>query len=535
MQLPARKKAVFFVIAVFFTIFLSWSCSDLIDTSDYELEKVRASPDISIPLAFGDLRIEDLLNSTDSSFIQVYPDGLVYLLYEKTLTTRDIRDMLRFPDKNFEKSIPLVPGILPPKANESAYVTLSTTEDFGFAPEKLTEIKFKAGAAIELSVNFTPQDPASGVFEVEIELPDFQLNGIALKKRIPANTAVSIPLTDYIAALDNNRFDLNVTFIEKAHSATVVITDPTSATVAIGFAAIDFQYVRGFFGERAPTRIPTLTIDMNAFGNSLHGAQISFAEPSVKMQITSEYGLPATIDFNPFEVRKKNASALPILFTTSNPVQIFAPANPGGEAVTDLEIANTAEIFDYVPEQFYYQVQMKINDGLTSGTNFCADTSKIKIKLTTEVPIFGKASGIVLTDTFDVDLSEMKESNLESATLHSKAINEMPLDANLQIYLADEAGIIMDSIFSSGQTPIIKGSKVTSGGDLSEAGVATLDLHLSSDKLETLFEAKKIIVKMTMGTSKETNGDQVHVKFKSNYKINLTLGFEARLNLEVDL
>jgi len=536
MQLPVRKKWPFFAIASVI-LFTFWSCGELFDSSDYELEKLKATPEMSIPLAFGELGISDLINEEDQEYVKVYPDGLVYLFYEKTLVTKDIRDMLKFPDKSFSESLPVPPGTLLPRASETTYASVELDRDLGFAPEKLTEIKFKPGTILILGLNFTPQNPASGVFELELELPDFQKNGAALKQRITALSGGSaiIDLGDYVATLDDNRFTARLSLIEKPHGNTVVITHPTEASVILGFESIDFQYVKGFFGERTPTRIPTLTIDINAFGNALGDAEVSFAEPKINLEITSEYGLPATLEFEPFEVRKENAEPLPILFSTPNPVVINAPATLGGQAVSNVGFANVAAVFDYAPQQFYYQFQMGINKGLTSGSNFCADTSKISVKLTVEVPVHGKATGIVLTDTFDIDLSDSKQSEIESAVLHSIAVNELPLEAALQIYLADENGVLIDSIFATGQTALIKGSTVTSAGDLSAPGIADVDIPLSAAKLEALFEARKMIVRMATTTSKDGSGNYPLVKFKSNYKINIKLGLEAKLNLEVDL
>jgi|GEM_PF-738836 len=526
---PKTKYAFFFIVLISVLV----SCTELIDSSDYELEKIKATPTLSIPLAYGNLGIDDLLDDTDEEFIKIYPDGLVYLFYEETLTTKDIRDMLRFPNKGFDETFPLLPATLLPRNSETTYATVNVDEDFGFAPEKLTEIKLKTGTRLELAIDYSPEDP--GVFEIELELPGFTLNGVPLKRRASGGSPISVDLGGYVAMMDNNTFPVKVSLIEKAHNSTVVIDELTTATLSFDFKSIDFEYVKGFFGERTPTRVPTLTIDISAFGNSLGEAQVSFADPKLSLEITSEYGIPATIDFNPFEVRKQNASPMPILFATPTPIQLLAPAAPGGEAKTDIQFSNTGQIFDYAPEEFYYQFQMHINQGLTSGVNFCADTSKIKVKFTAEVPIYGKASGIVMADTFDIDLGDAKESDIESATLRSKAVNELPLEAKLQIYLADENSSIIDSIFTSGLTSIIKASTVNASGDLTQAGVAEENIHLSEDKLQKLFAARKLIVRMRMATSTDAGGSQVHVKFKSQYKINLKLGLDAKLNLEVDL
>ena len=117
------------------------ACSGIINSDDYDLKKIKANPTLNLPLAFGDLTIDDFLSKADSANIKVDKDGLVYLLYEQTLKTQGIRDLIDFPSRSFIKVVPLPAGTRPARTTEISYATLNTTEDFNFSPEKLTEIK----------------------------------------------------------------------------------------------------------------------------------------------------------------------------------------------------------------------------------------------------------------------------------------------------------------------------------------------------------------------------------------------------------
>lgn len=514
---------------------LVWSCSNILNTDDYELKKIKANPTLDIPIAFGDLVIDDLLSKADQANIKVYTDGLIYLLYEQTLKSQGIRDLVDFPGKSFTKTIPVPPGTIPPRTTEVKYATLNTTEDFAFNPEKLTEIKFKA-TTIRVTVTFTPANPASGVFEIELKLPNFKLNGVPFQKRVTAGaTGVTFALQDYVATLADNAFPMEISVFEKPHPSSVTIVNPTSASVKIDFGSIDFQYIKGFFGDQTAFNIPAESIDLEAFGTALSKANVSFAQPKLSFKVSNDYGIPTKVTFSPLEARKNNGSKLPITLNPASPVSINVPASLGQSAITDINVTNAKQLIDFVPDKFYYKVSARINEGLTSGINFCADTSKIRVGLKAEIPLFGKASGIVLSDTFAIDLSGAKDTDVESGAIRSKITNQLPLDAFIQLYIANDRAIIIDSLFTTAQTAIVKASKVDNKGELLEAGVSDLEINIAKEKLDKLFDAKKLIVKVRMNTTKAASGSQPDVQFKSTYKMSVVFGLKVKLKLVVDL
>src|SRR5690606_26570291 len=142
---------------------------------------------------------------------------------------------------------------------------------------------------------------------------------------------------------------------------------------------------------------------------------------------------------------------------------------------------------------------------------------------------------IVLKDTFEIDMTDAKESQVVSASLRIRAENELPLGVALQFYFANENSVVSDSLFSGGPVDLIEASTVTSSGELLQAGSVDQSIELDEQKLKSLFDAKRLIVRATMNTSLDPSGEQNHVQFKSGYKINLNLGFQAKLKLESEL
>jgi hypothetical protein len=87
---------------------------------------------------------------------------------------------------------------------------------------------------------------------------------------------------------------------------------------------------------------------------------------------------------------------------------------------------------------------------------------------------------------------------------------------------------------TSSQTGIIKGSSVDANGELQSAGVLDQSIKLQPDKISKIFQAKKIIVRAKMNTSKDANGNPVDVKFKSQYKIKMQLSLRVKLKVNAN-
>ena len=113
------------VAGIVLSVLMLCSCGgNLINSDDYEFEKIEAMPTMALPLAYGDLAITDILSKEDSINIKVYPDGLVYLDYEQILKSQAIRDLITVPDKNNVDGTLAVPaGNLPPVPGDIPAVT----------------------------------------------------------------------------------------------------------------------------------------------------------------------------------------------------------------------------------------------------------------------------------------------------------------------------------------------------------------------------------------------------------------------------
>ncbi len=514
-------------LLVFFCLALT-SC---IDSDEYDVEGLTTSPSVTLPLAYGDLGIEDFLSSRDSAYIRVYDDGLVYLFYEQTLESPDIRNLIDIPDRSFIKNIPLPTGTIPASTNEVSY-SLTEPINFVFDPEDLSRLLLKQGTVV-ITSTVLPATPANFSYDIVVELPDFIKNGAAFSQRISGGT--NLDLTGYDAKFNNDVTSLKLTIIQKAHTAPVVITPGTRVQVNLGFTNLDFEFAEGFFGDQT-ANIPEQTISVDPFTPSSNTGTISIADPKLSFIVVNEYGIPVDVTFDALEARKAGSPSVPVQLSAASPINVTSPTTPRDSAKTTVSVVNAKALLDYSPNQFYYRIHARINRGIVTGDDFCADTAKLKVRFRAEVPLYGTASNIILSDTTDIDISDIESSDVESLFIKAKIVNEIPLDARFQLYLADERAVIIDSIFTNDEAEdIVAPSTVNASGELASAGVYDDEIPVPSAKVNKIFQARKLILVARMHTVRNADGTYPDVKFKANYTMNVRLGLRAELKVNVDL
>jgi hypothetical protein len=380
-------------------------------------------------------------------------------------------------------------------------------------------------------MNLSPSN-AKFLYAVSIAIPEFISNTTGQGFAQEVSGSGSIQLSGYtFKSATANKFTLKLTLIIKKNSQAVVIGPGTNLNVSVSFSGMDFNHIIGFFGDQI-VYPPTQTVNVPTLGTSFHNnGTISFAQPTIDFIVTNDYGVPLTLTFSSLDAKKTGAT-LAMQTNPASPIPITSPTTLGTSASTNVSVTNVNSVIDFKPTSFYYKVSGHINTGLTSGTNFMADTSKMRVRMHVQVPFYGKASNIILRDTIDVGLNGVDQLTIDSATLKANIVNELPLDATIQFILLDENDHYLDSLLTTSQSAFVKGSTVDSNGDLLTSGVVDKLIPLELDKVSKLLKTKKIIMLGRMNTVKDVNGVALDVKFRSQYKINIKLGLRTTVRLK---
>lgn len=521
---------------IFATLLFLSGC-DFNNVLDTDFKSITTSPTIAIPLGYGTLSIQDFLSDADSTNIKIYQGGadndVIYLAYEQTLKTQGIRDLLVIPDKNVTRGLTINPTAFPIPLLANQTITLdpgNITFDLDFDPEKFDEILFTQGT-LQITAQTDPVIP-NLQFEGTITLPTFTKDGVPLDQTLQTGAATqNISIAGYKGQFDNNIFEAAVVVTVRSAATPSAIPPGTRFNVTLDFNSLNFDYIRGFFGEQT-TDLPDETLEIGAFENIFDEVEVSLASPRISFVVINEYGIPVTVIFNSLEARNSTGT-LPVTLNPTSPITAAFPTILGDSALTTVTVTNAKALLDFAPTEFFYSVSANINEGLTDGNNFCKNDSELSVRMSVEVPFIGHASNIVISDTLDIDLSDLTESEIESASIKINAINELPIDASLQLYLLDANFLVLDSLLNptNDLNKIIVGSDTDLAGTPTTPGVYNEEIEISSAKINKLFGAKKILIASRL----QTADNPKDVKFRSTDKLSVKLGLKAKVKLNVDL
>lgn len=415
-------------------------------------------------------------------------------------------------------------------------VVISATEpiDFELTPEQLQEFVFKAG-----TFSYTIDNDINYRTEAAISLPSIKLDGAAYSNNVIFTSATTqtanIPLVNYKTDLTTltpayNRFPLKIDVICRKSATPFIWRSTDRVTVDAYFTNLDYTYLKGFFGNKT-IPLEENYFEISAFEKSLNGINMSFVEPKISFTVDNGYGVPIKLNFKKFQAEKDNVTKN-FLIDPASPFDINSPAIFGDKATsTTINVTNVNEIYNLSPTKIIYQVDGILNNGVSSGSNFLTDTSKVVINMHAEIPLHGRASGIELNDTTENSLSEdIDEVEIETIKLKAVIKNEFPIDAKVQIYFATSNYIITDSLFTPAQTALVIASTVDANGDIVKAGNYDQVIEVNKEKFERLLQSPNLIIKAKMETAE---GGQKDVKIKSQYKLDIKLGVQTKLNIKI--
>ena len=525
------------------SLFAFTSCIDSNEFDPGRISEVNWNPAYAVPVLYGSLGIDDLLDSKDSAALSAYPDGLLYLQYEEKLESQEIGALISIPDRSINRvyNFPSVSQAIPAGENDIVFQE-NEVLDMNMSPEEFSRLVLKNGR-----VNYDVSTDIQAEMEIVFRCPTVQRAGETLEFSVRFNGTNAIQYSSGSQNLAG--FDFDFTSLTPAYNripveVTVTVFGGTSGeTVLLGdfvqysLSFLDFEhaFLQGYFGQQSVI-IPPDLISVGKFGETIEGADINFKEVSASFQVVNEYGIPVSVNLNQFEVRKTTGETMPIITDPSSPFMVI-PADVNGPGITDVNVTNGQQIFDFDPDNIYYDATVDLNPA-GRGLNFLTDTSKLILNLISEIPLWGNASNILLEDTVAFSLSQdINDVDVKEALLKIGIINQFPIDANVQFFLTDANYNITDSLFTGDQKNLIKSAEVDANGDLVSGGEGVYDeiITLDTQRFENLLNAHYIIIVADMATIQNPDGTYPMVKFKSDYKLEVDMGVQTEFDLTLNL
>lgn len=132
----------------------------------------------------------------------------------------------------------------------------------------------------------------------------------------------------------------------------------------------------------------------------------------------------------------------------------------------------------------------EVNFGLKIPHGF--DTLLLEIEPVSLRPYWDYLDSIPLSGGIDFDFEEVlgQRDEIEIAWLRVNVYNGFPIEIEIQAYLKDEYGNVLDSLFIP--SLIMERGKSSGGGETSVAVLTQKDIEFGEDRLDLLLEAKNI-------------------------------------------
>ncbi|RMD69479.1 MAG: hypothetical protein D6818_10280, partial [Bacteroidetes bacterium] len=291
---------------------------------------------------------------------------------------------------------------------------------------------------------------------------------------------------------------------------------------------VEFSYIQGYLGNYLYDGARD-TIEIE-FLEKWRRGNVYFADPKVYLYVTNSFGLPTRSVVNVFDVYTLDGQILQLqspLLTNGGLDFVYPSLDEVGQVKTQTIVlhkdnSNIAEILGANPLAVDYDIDALTNpDSNTAIRGFLTDSSYYRFQVEVELPVYGQASDFAVTDTFDFNPASL--TDISAAEIKLVAENELPIGMAVQVYLADEQGVL-DSLFDQ-HTFLIEPAEVDASGYPTEPRKTTTYVPIEGVRLQHLLAARMLILDAAFNT---TDAGQVPVRMNFYQGTRISAGMKAK-------
>ena len=444
----------------------------------------------------------DLFNITTDTFVNM-PDSLYYSHYIMPL------------------GITVPPGTLVIQKTESKYYDLGGAQ--------LTQMRIKSG-----TLNIRAYNYVGDAAYIEYSLDNSILNGAPV---MVSGTVPSYPVTgEYL----ETQFDVSGMYLDLTQSyahcnslkstikifanpdatTNVVINYNDSIDILVEFKNIVIDYSRGYFGKHIVSSSSTESFPY------IEDLGIDYLDmDNIAMTLTMENYLGADATFFINELSGHGLTDISLSSEwIGKPINLpRATENPAFSGnVTpsvfemDFNTSNVEAFFENLPNTIFYDLSGTLNPlgNVSTGNDFVYYGQGLRGRIHAEIPMNIAIQGLMLSDTLDYELNK-SESFITQSDLFLDISNGFPLSASIKIYLANEAGTVIDSIIPTSDIP---SGAVDATGKVVAPAVKQLKIILDESQTSHLYDCKKAIISAKLNTGGSAGQK---VKFYPWYKFDV--------------
>ncbi len=490
------------------------ACQPFEDLRDFTVDS--GSAEFAIPIFSGRVSIQDLLENFDEyTFVEITPDGVIHLRYKGDVLSQQAEEF--FLDAR-EKIPPLIPL-------ESRLYALPFS-----APEQL-EVDFATYSSGTIGLALLSDHV--GTIDLTVTILQSEKDGEPMQLHTRFDSPVgAAPIFFHYPpeVVQTQGYDL------QPDNGTVWIrydaVTESGDTIDLPFIAlvnkdIDFSYLEGYLGNfKHKGKRDSIPIEF--FENWIQG-DVYFEDPVIQIHIQNAFGVPTRSAIDIFDIITADGLRIPLEseFITESGIDFVYPAQDEVGLVKEMTFtfdagnSNIEEVLGSRPVALDYKVDAIMNpDNLTGERGFITDSSFYRIQVEVDLPLHGRASGFVISDSYDISLDSYDD--IAAAEFKLVADNSMPLGIHAQLYFVDAQGGILDSLFEARRN-IVAAAPVDAAGLVVERRTATNLATFPAERFQKVRQAKRLL--LSAGFSTSGDGDQT-VKALSEQAVDIRMGMK---------
>ncbi len=535
---------------IFVSITFTTAC---FNEEDYDFDKIKAgawNPNIVVPIVSSELSMWNLVNDPDSIHVHEDDEHFLTLVYAGRSISKTAAEVLKLPNLTMQHNQTVtLPASIP--SGVDIPVVFSGNLDFAEDTILFNEIFFSAG-----SINASLEGDVNYDMSVTIIFPTLKKSNQQLEINLNYDYQGSTPVTaqsrnvnlqDYVMELTHSGGTNMLPFEVSAvvHGSGASSNSPNALNLSINMSSMEFSKIRGNFGQfHIPLSSEDDSVLIELYNNNVGGnLNFQFRDPAYRAHISNSFGMPVSMTFSKFMSlpNPANSTVGPVDVLTGNPYlasawEITAPTTEGDSAMSEfvMDSANTngivVDAMNNSPHTIVYNAAGLTNPNNPNADNFVLNDSRVIINTDILLPLWGRANGFILQDTFDLSFEDLEE--VEWVEFNINATNGFPIDGILQVYFVDSLGNTLDSLIDDPMDKVIQSGAVNSEGVVIwPTHKQTLALFTrESGRIEGLTETSKVLLRADLSS---LNYHAEDVKIYSYYLLDIKIGVRAQMQINM--
>ncbi|MEO9964337.1 MAG: hypothetical protein ABJF11_01030 [Reichenbachiella sp.] len=522
----------------------TWSCLLAMASCHVtDLDKIKPatiSPNLALNLGFTEYTVRELLEDLDSESLVDGPENTLALHFEDSTVFNDTEELISI--SSVENQEEFAPAENVPSSAVGYEIDINTTFTFSFPAnngEQIDSLFYSSGTLDFDMVSTFKGDidytwVIEGTREVVTNEDLTQSNQLEYTSGNVTDT-YSRPLDGlkskfYENADGENEFQVVVTGTISFETGTEILPSQ-KMEFDLAFNNPTFNKMYGIFGSD-PIALQSQTIDMASF-DEFSGEGLKLEDPSVLLITENSFGLDLELSFD--EIKAIGSDDSELLLVQKDPPGIDGFVSSSlveGEIKVDSIIldktnSNIDDLLNSTPVAMDFTISAVPNPASSSrDNNFLIEDSEIKIKSLIIVPMQFQMDGFTVDFEFDLDGLDIDDA--ESIVFNLISTNEIPFNGSIDLNFVDDQG---NTIYSIPGAADIESPDVGTTGKTTEPKITNSGIELTSEGIDALLEAQKILAVANISTFEAEEDRFVTLYADYILKIELSLAGEVTIEL----